>query len=1651
MSHEVLDTAVNPENPVRKDQAEQIVQNATGTIATQVAQLTSGLAQEVVDRQTGDTAIQTALTFKADLVNGTVPSTQLPSFVDDVLEFINLAAFPTIGESGKVYIAIDTNKTYRWSGSVYVIIGTDLALGETASTAYRGDRGKIAYDHSQITSGNPHNVTKTDIGLSNADNTSDVNKPVSTAQQTAINLRQKKVIYVNGTPTNINAPIVEDGQIAVDTSQTPNLMYRGVLSTLTYVQIGSVATSSVNFTKTEAQILALTPASYTGQLFMANDTGIVYKSTGTAWVNVNSVTIPSQPDGSQLGVINATTGQITSVTSDGTAFGYVVGAIPNQPVANTATESYFSIGVGGNNPVANLTTSDYLAVKDDGSANPNPLVWQRLDGSGYSLPIVIPVTGAVVPNGTALTASKLTFSAGEYVLVCKTGTVNSVLYSQYEILQIQQGFTSATSDIKSYTANWKKIDVNTLKGLVCYVEYPLFPISGVTLDSTIFTPLPKVFYTWDALTTSATYLKLIKQHVPSLIEPNTQIKNYLSDTNFEDGGFDGWGIGQVSSMNGQYPVTGATLNLTPSSPPLTLANTAGNTLGGNNYLKLTSTGAVGAGYCMYSKLFTVLGDDTSKTLTLQFAALIQTMGSLSMTTMQSTNSFVLVMYCSDGTYLPLTNAFALGGPTLTRQDVITTWVNGKTTAGLTYRLLLLVCNAIGSTPFTIAFRNFLLNYQTAQVNIGLVSDTQIVTLVNNAGGSYTAANYKWEIQRRGDRAFFKLSVEATNTNTASSLIANLPLGLQIDTSKLGVDISTVTNNSPPTWFLGNGGMSIAQNISYLPSICVGYQSPTQVRLWQVPFSYSQAVDIPANGIGGGSAPSIYNVAFEVPITGWSSGSNLLGIGGDDFGLYPPLAVNNILLGGSGSGIVDNSIAANSGVSFTGNFYRYRVQFPKVYPKNMSIKVTITNMTNSADSFTSYIKSDRFGFDIYVYRTDLAGGGWGNALYINYRAEPELTSGLNASFGGSGSGGTSDLYRTINGVNNNGDNSNGLTGYAVGSVTMSGLYPSVMPVAGTSSFSLAQSNLSDGITPCIQVTSTGAVAAGQAILMPVIQNIPNAWKGIPLAFQVQFEDLNGNLVKGGTTSDSLQVVFWCTKTDGTNAILPLNYSNFILTSGICRGQLQLPMNVSTVWANVVCTNAISSAVKFNLASWSIQSLSLYSGGNYAIGQVIAHSSKTSPAGFLYCNGQAVSRSQYSQLFAAISTTYGSGDGSTTFNVPDLRGRFLRGLNDGSGNDPDVSSRTALNSGGNTGDNIGSYQGDQFGNHAHSLNGSMNLGNTAGTAGGYPAGGSNGVTASANAGSTAASGGSETRPKNVNVAYHICYQGLQMSSQVPIGAVNFKVGGNLTGSAVNNNPVPLNIVDYDTMNGYNLSTYKYTIPYSDYYLLIGKILYQSTGVSAGGSGTIVGINTQPPGGSVTSFGGLEAGLHANGFWGSQVSGVKYLTQGTTVWLTTGSNGGTGNFVGGVEDNCLSITRIGSNQVIATEPTVKGQYRSTNSATSLGTLIFNVVDSNCLDNFNLYNTSTGEVTYDRNSTMEFDMAFMTGGLAAGSSGVITAWVNGVASNIYRETYTATAERLRFNLNGIKISGPQGTKVKFVCSVNSTIYPDYNYFSFKRIGNAN
>jgi microcystin-dependent protein len=101
----------------------------------------------------------------------------------------------------------------------------------------------------------------------------------------------------------------------------------------------------------------------------------------------------------------------------------------------------------------------------------------------------------------------------------------------------------------------------------------------------------------------------------------------------------------------------------------------------------------------------------------------------------------------------------------------------------------------------------------------------------------------------------------------------------------------------------------------------------------------------------------------------------------------------------------------------------------------------------------------------------------------------------------------------------------------------------------------------------------------------------------------------------------------------------------------------------------------------------------------VGAIIAFGGTVAPAGWLFCDGSVVARAGFADLYAVVGDAYGEGDGSTTFHLPDLRGRFARGVDGGVGRDPDAANRVASNNGGNVGDVVGSLQDDAVQGHRH----------------------------------------------------------------------------------------------------------------------------------------------------------------------------------------------------------------------------------------------------------------------------------------------------------------------------------------------------------------
>lgn len=148
-----LDDKIDKEIADREAEIDRIENKFDGV----TDKLEDALQKEIEDRKAGDTTITNSLNAfistkgqpggLAELDStGKVPAAQLPSYVDDVLEFSTKAQFPQTGETGKIYVSKDTNLTYRWTGTQYLEISQSLALGETPSTAYPGDKGKANRD-----------------------------------------------------------------------------------------------------------------------------------------------------------------------------------------------------------------------------------------------------------------------------------------------------------------------------------------------------------------------------------------------------------------------------------------------------------------------------------------------------------------------------------------------------------------------------------------------------------------------------------------------------------------------------------------------------------------------------------------------------------------------------------------------------------------------------------------------------------------------------------------------------------------------------------------------------------------------------------------------------------------------------------------------------------------------------------------------------------------------------------------------------------------------------------------------------------------------------------------------------------------------------------------------------------------------------------------------------------------------------------------------------------------------------------------------------------------------------------------------------------------------------------------------------------------
>lgn len=440
--------------------------------------------------------------------------------------------------------------------------------------------------------------------------------------------------------------------------------------------------------------------------------------------------------------------------------------------------------------------------------------------------------------------------------------------------------------------------------------------------------------------------------------------------------------------------------------------------------------------------------------------------------------------------------------------------------------------------------------------------------------------------------------------------------------------------------------------------------------------------------------------------------------------------------------------------------------------------------------------------------------------------------------------------------------------------------------------------------------------------------------------------------------------------------------------------QIPINATTLRVYIHCATTNSVAFELNLDALEISTINVVNATiRPPVGSIIAHSSTTPPDGYLYCNGQTVSRTQYAKLFSVVGTKYGQGDGSTTFHVPDLRGRFLRGVNNGSGVDPDAASRTAMNTGGATGDNVGSVQADAGQTHGHTIS---DPGHFHTTTVNYNAEGTGGnafvledaspavigpVQANTNSvatgisiiGPNSGNFSTETRPENANVAYMICYDDGNVqfgnvfdSSVIAMSArnnanVNADIGVQFT--------MTFGSVDYDYGGCWDSINNFYRAKVNDIYTvtaLIGFPGSSNTGARVvylyknGSYHSEIGVSPVENGGGTQVLYHTELELNTNDT--VQIRGIQ-----------TGSV----NMVLNSSNNSLQISRKSFNKVLSLSNQQKylAKYRST-SAQSIPTATVTILNFNSMEYDTGANVTTGaswKYIAKRQCVIEISLAYI------------------------------------------------------------------------------
>ena len=328
--------------------------------------------------------------------NEPIPAALLPGYVDDVIEAASFKDLPETGESGKIYVVVDENVTYRWSGTKYIKMSGGVVLGETAETAFRGDWGKVAYDHAQA-----------DHAPANAqENTIEVFKMAGET----LPVKEKTVEIPVASAKSYGVVKSSNGANQV-TVATDGTMKVGVISTSSLkVPIGEVLvlnggaaddsdpdyTSRINNIGYDTLSEAVTAAANGDVVSLMGDVDLGTSDADHLVVNAENVTLDlstSTLSGNGSNGAIQVTGGMTTIAGEGT-------------VAATLGSDNYSMAVWANSGTVNIDGGTYKNATD-GSDRGTDLIY----ASG---------TGKIVINGGTFIAAK-----PEWTLNCKDADYNA--------------------------------------------------------------------------------------------------------------------------------------------------------------------------------------------------------------------------------------------------------------------------------------------------------------------------------------------------------------------------------------------------------------------------------------------------------------------------------------------------------------------------------------------------------------------------------------------------------------------------------------------------------------------------------------------------------------------------------------------------------------------------------------------------------------------------------------------------------------------------------------------------------------------------------------------------------------------------------------------------------------------------------------------------------------------------------------------------------------------------------------------------------------------------------------------------------------------------------------------------------------------------